>query len=181
MAMKYLPKQTHRAGEVIETFEKKGKPYQKVIKICSRCNGDGNYSYNELDGTICYGCHGSGIQVIEERILTDKEKEQKERARIKRLEKKESDRQQKIIQDKIDRENKVNDYIKNNPITYVVTDKNSYNIKEMLKANKYKWLTWYWVGHKKIEGVEVIEIETAKVINEYGYLMDTIIKEIVKG
>jgi hypothetical protein len=27
---------------------------------CGRCGGSGSYSYNQLDGDRCYGCHGSG-------------------------------------------------------------------------------------------------------------------------
>ncbi len=27
---------------------------------CSRCGGSGHYSYNQIDGTVCYGCGGSG-------------------------------------------------------------------------------------------------------------------------
>jgi len=29
---------------------------------CSRCGGSGEYSFNQLDGTRCYGCNGSGRQ-----------------------------------------------------------------------------------------------------------------------
>lgn len=31
-------------------------------KVCSRCGGSGNYSFNLMHGTMCYGCNGSGIQ-----------------------------------------------------------------------------------------------------------------------
>lgn len=27
---------------------------------CSRCGGSGNYSYNQINGTRCFGCNGSG-------------------------------------------------------------------------------------------------------------------------
>jgi hypothetical protein len=30
------------------------------ITTCSRCGGSGEYSYNTLDGTRCYGCGGCG-------------------------------------------------------------------------------------------------------------------------
>ena len=33
-------------------------------QVCSRCCGTGNYSYNMIDGTICYKCNGSGKQPI---------------------------------------------------------------------------------------------------------------------
>lgn len=174
--MKYLPKQTHRAGEVLETFEKKGKPYEKVIIICSRCGGDGNYSYNEVDGTICYGCQGSGVNIVERRILTEKEKEQREKAKQRREEKKEFERQQA----EQEKENKIKEYIENNPIIYIAIDKDSYNKKDMLKQNGYKWLTWYWVGHKQVEEVETISVNTEEVINEYGNIVDTIINDKVR-
>jgi hypothetical protein len=29
-------------------------------EVCGRCGGSGHYSYNQIDGTRCYGCGGSG-------------------------------------------------------------------------------------------------------------------------
>lgn len=31
-------------------------------EVCHRCGGTGNYSYNQVDGTVCYGCSGTGWQ-----------------------------------------------------------------------------------------------------------------------
>lgn len=31
---------------------------------CSRCGGCGRYSFNMLDGDMCYGCYGSGKQAV---------------------------------------------------------------------------------------------------------------------
>jgi hypothetical protein len=152
-----------------------------VIEICSRCGGTGNYSYNEIDGTMCYGCHGKGVQIVEKRIYTDKEKASQERAKAKREAKKEAERLANIQNAEIEKQNRVNEYIKNYPMTYIVIDKDSYNKKEMLKANKYKWMTWYWVGHTKVENVKLLEVETKDVINEYGYILDTAINDKVKG
>lgn len=28
--------------------------------VCSRCGGTGEYSFNQMDGTRCYGCNGTG-------------------------------------------------------------------------------------------------------------------------
>jgi DnaJ-class molecular chaperone len=36
----------------------------KTKQICTRCGGSGNYSFNMMDGTRCYGCSGSGFQMI---------------------------------------------------------------------------------------------------------------------
>lgn len=32
-------------------------------ETCGRCGGSGNYSFNQIDGTRCYGCGGSGIKL----------------------------------------------------------------------------------------------------------------------
>lgn len=31
-------------------------------KTCSRCGGSGQYSYNQIDGSRCYGCNGQKFQ-----------------------------------------------------------------------------------------------------------------------
>jgi len=43
----------------METINKYGFP----LEVCGRCHGTGNYSYNEIDGTTCYGCSGSGFKI----------------------------------------------------------------------------------------------------------------------
>lgn len=30
---------------------------------CSRCGGSGNFSFNLKDGTVCYGCNGTGVKL----------------------------------------------------------------------------------------------------------------------
>ena len=42
-----------------QTVNKYGFP----LEVCGRCHGTGNYSYNEIDGTTCYGCSGSGFKI----------------------------------------------------------------------------------------------------------------------
>lgn len=41
-------------------------------KICTRCGGSGQYSYNQINGTTCFGCGGSG------KMLTPRGKRQAE-------------------------------------------------------------------------------------------------------
>jgi hypothetical protein len=31
-----------------------------LTDVCSRCGGSGHYSYNQIDGSRCYGCNGRG-------------------------------------------------------------------------------------------------------------------------
>lgn len=172
--------ESNRAGEVIRTFEKNGKPYQVVIELCPRCGGSGHYSYNQMDGTKCYGCYGRGINTVERRVYTEKEKAALERAKIKRQEKKQLERAAEIEKKENERQDKFNEYISTNPLTYAVIDKDSYNKREMLKENGYRWVTWYWVGHKELEGIEVIEMDTKEVVNEYLSFKDTVIRDKVR-
>jgi len=32
----------------------------KLSPTCGRCGGSGQYSFNQIDGSVCYGCRGSG-------------------------------------------------------------------------------------------------------------------------
>lgn len=36
------------------------KNHKELLKVCSRCGGTGNYSWNQRDGSRCFGCGGSG-------------------------------------------------------------------------------------------------------------------------
>lgn len=57
-----------------EPFEnEKGRLYVKVKGTCPRCGGSGHYSYNQVDGTRCYGCNGSGVSIQKVRAYTEKE------------------------------------------------------------------------------------------------------------
>lgn len=60
------------------------KFYVKVKGPCHRCGGSGHYSYNSLDGTICYGCRGSGKEIKEVRWYTESQRAALDRAAEKR-------------------------------------------------------------------------------------------------
>lgn len=32
-------------------------------ETCGRCGGSGRYSYNQIDGDLCYGCNGAGVRL----------------------------------------------------------------------------------------------------------------------
>ena len=67
-----------------QPFERNSKMYVKVKSKCPRCGGSGHYSYNQLDGTRCYGCGGSGIKVMEVRWYTDAQRASMDKAAEKR-------------------------------------------------------------------------------------------------
>lgn len=93
---KFYVADSYKNMEVIsEPFEnEKGRLYVKIKGTCPRCGGSGHYSYNQMDGTRCYGCGGSGVVTQQVRAYTEKEYAQmqaaKERARIKREAEKEA-------------------------------------------------------------------------------------------
>lgn len=93
---KFFVADSYKDMEIIgEPFEnEKGRLYVKVKGVCPRCGGSGHYSYNEMDGTRCYGCMGSGISIQKIRAYTEKEytrmKVANERARAKREAEKEA-------------------------------------------------------------------------------------------
>lgn len=55
------------AGYTMHFWEIRGNLFltvgadEGVHMPCGRCGGEGHYSYNTLDGTVCYGCWGDGL------------------------------------------------------------------------------------------------------------------------
>lgn len=67
---------SYQNGEILDAEphkNSKGKMVVRVKMTCPRCGGSGNYSYNEMDGTMCYGCMGAGKVINEVRAYTEKE------------------------------------------------------------------------------------------------------------
>lgn len=93
---KFFVANSYKDMEILgEPFEnEKGRLYVKVKGTCPRCGGSGHYSYNQIDGTRCYGCGGSGVSIQKVRAYTEKEytrmQAANERARAKREAEKEA-------------------------------------------------------------------------------------------
>lgn len=64
-------------------FEKNDKPWVRAAESCPRCSGSGRYPSREYQG-ICLQCQGDGYIRTEKRILSDKEKAQRERAKARK-------------------------------------------------------------------------------------------------
>ena len=81
---------SYKDAEIIgEPFENaKGKMYVKIRKTCPRCGGTGNFLYNEVDGTMCYGCMGAKYVIDNVRAYTEKEYNQMAAAKEKAKERK---------------------------------------------------------------------------------------------
>lgn len=39
----------------------RGNKTGRIYEICKRCGGSGHYSFNLMDGTVCYGCNGNRV------------------------------------------------------------------------------------------------------------------------
>ena len=62
----------------------------EAFAVCRRCFGSGEYSYNHLDGTMCYGCRGGrgrwiGLDAMAKRIMA-REARQRSKQRAKEAE-----------------------------------------------------------------------------------------------
>ena len=80
-----------------EPFMEDGKMFVKLFGNCPRCGGSGHYSYNQIDGSKCYGCMGSGKKTITVRWYTDAERARMDRAAEKRAEAKAAKAEEKRI------------------------------------------------------------------------------------
>ena len=41
------------------------QPMTTTKCTCTRCGGSGKYAFNAKDGTVCYGCRGTGFQMVD--------------------------------------------------------------------------------------------------------------------
>lgn len=93
---KFFVADSYKDMEVIgEPFKnEKGRLYVKVKGVCPRCSGFGHYSYNPMDGDVCYECMGKKFITKTVRAYTEKEytrmQAANERARAKREAEKEA-------------------------------------------------------------------------------------------
>lgn len=145
--------------------DEKGKEWGTYKIVCPRCEGRGflertDWVMTDNEGR-CFKCMGTGYLIKDKRILTEKERIQREKAAIKRRERKEAERLEKVRAIEESKQEEIN----NNPYTFICVDKDSYNKKEMLKENGYKWRCGRWIGTEKVEGVELLRVATTDIIS----------------
>lgn len=142
-----------------EPFVQDGKKYVRVVGPCPRCGGSGHYSYNQMDGTRCYGCNGAGKVALNVRWYTDKQRaamdKANERAAEKRHEKAAAAAKAKLGPNW----NGFGD--ENGHITVVLG--NTYDIKNELKAAgaHFKVFGWFFTNETPVvvpEGYETLEL-----------------------
>ena len=146
--------------------DEKGREWGTYKIECPNCEGKGflnrrDWVMTDNEGR-CFKCMGAGYIIKDKRILTEKEKIQREKAKIRREEKKEAERLEKIKA----AEEKKQEEINNNPYTFICIDKDSYKKKEIRKENGYKWRCGKWIGTEKVEGIELLQVKTADIVSD---------------
>ena len=150
---------SYASGQII------GEPYKNlkdkmVVKVrmkCPRCGGSGNFSYNQMDGTMCYGCMGSGVVTNEVRAYTEKEyntmKRANERAKERKLEAKAA-KEKDLIDNaetyKLEVAKKLG--FSDEGKIYIVCGGDTYAIKDQLKELGARFdYTFKWFFSKEVE------------------------------
>jgi len=160
-----------------KAYDKNGKLYVKATCVCDRCvkgvfvcrveNGM-PVPHPNANG-VCFKCGGSGTITKEVRLYTDEEYKKMENANIKAAEKRASEREAKM---KAEYDEKKAKWIEENGfnaegLTYVYFPNNSYNVKETLKDEGFRFsstLMWHCsyipVGYED----KVIEIKMTDLV-----------------
>lgn len=131
-------------------FEVNGKPWERTSEPCPRCGGSGRYPSREWQG-MCLKCQGAGYIITKHRILSDKEKAQRERAKARR---------DKRAQEKTKAHEEAHK-------AYLEKKKAQEEAKALEKAEKLAKLHWVGTVGQKIE--LTLTLQTCKVYeNSYG-------------
>lgn len=154
--------------QIGEPFEnEKGRMYIKIKGICPRCSGSGHYSYNSMDGTMCYGCRGKGVTVQTVRAYTEKEYNRMQAANERARAKKEQERAARA-QDLIDNAAQYKHEVAlklgfgENEKVYLVYGDDTFAIKDKLKEMGARFdptLKWFFSTKVELpEGYELCEM-----------------------
>lgn len=139
--MPYLVADKYKAYTQIGTPYLKGNAqYIRTKHQCDHCNGSGYYA----NFGVCYKCEGSGSLIEEAKVYTEEEYEKYQaslaRRRVKRAEEREQKEFQLISNSEINKKEKA-EKLGFNPetMTTYIPLGNTYDIKETLKAEGYKY------------------------------------------
>ena len=167
---------SYKDMEIIgEPFKnEKGRLYVKVKGVCPRCGGSGHYSYNQMDGTRCYGCMGSGISIQKVRAYTEKEYTRMQAANERARAKKEAEKEAKA-RDLIENATKYKHEVAlklgfgENEKAYLVYGDDTFAIKDQLKKLGARFdptLKWFFAEEVALpEGYKLCEMSFDELYN----------------
>ena len=188
---KFFVADSYKNMKVIgEPFEnEKGKMCVKIKVPCKRCDGTGHYSYNEMDGTRCYGCMGSGTNIITVRAYNEKEYNRMVRANERARAKKAAEKAAKE-QDLIDNAAKYKHELAlkmgfgEDEKAYLVYGDDTYAIKDELKKLGARFdpaLMWFFPNKVELPaGYNLCEMSFDEVYDYHPASKWAIYKENVK-
>ena len=167
---------SYKDMEIIgEPFKnEKGRLYVKVKSVCPRCGGSGHYSYNQMDGTRCYGCMGSGISIQKVRAYTEKEYTRMQAANERARAKKEAEKEAKA-RDLVENATKYKHEVAlklgfgENEKAYLVYGDDTFAIKDQLKKLGARFdptLKWFFAEEVALpEGYKLCEMSFDELYN----------------
>lgn len=188
---------SYQNGEILdaEPYKNiKGKMVVRVKMTCPRCGGSGHFLYNQVYGTMCYGCMGAGKVINEVRAYTEKEyaamEKANERAKERKIEAKlakEKDLIDNAETYKLEVAKKLG--FNNEGKMYIVCGGDTYTIKDQLKELGARFdYTFKWFLSNLVnlpEGYQLCEFSFDELYDyeprtKWATLKDNV-KDIIKG
>lgn len=154
--------------------DRNGTKYFKETKKCIKCCGTGKIAeFLHIQDGMCFDCNGSGIIETIRKEYTEEYKKKMEVRKIAKMKKREQE-----WRDKVHSENQKffqKEGFNSEGTTYIVTSSNSYEVKEMLKEEGYKYngiLGWH--GSEPSKCVKTVPLQADQVYqkNQHGIFID---------
>ena len=162
---------------------------------CPRCGGQGWAGQWKYTGVTCFRCGGSGLRTrpVLVKEYTDEyaaKLEAKRRAKAAKYAEEHADEiaASKAEQERREAEYKHNEFIRTSKafgcgsdgIGYVHVG-NTYPVKDTIKANGGKFKGQWWVApvEVKAKGVYAVRIDLHDFINEYGYISECDVQDVI--
>ena len=167
---------SYKDMEIIgEPFKnEKGRLYVKIKMPCPRCGATGHYSYNQMDGTRCYGCMGSKFVTKKVRAYTEKEYARMQAANERARAKKEAEKEAKA-RDLVENAAKYKHEVAlklgfgENEKAYLVYGDDTFAIKDQLKKLGARFdptLKWFFAEEVALpEGYKLCEMSFDELYN----------------
>ena len=168
------PSYAKNSTQIGEAYEENGKMYIKIKMPCPRCGATGHYSYNQMDGTRCYGCMGSKFVTKKVRAYTEKEYARMQAANERARAKKEAEKEAKA-RDLVENAAKYKHEVAlklgfgENEKAYLVYGDDTFAIKDQLKKLGARFdptLKWFFAEEVALpEGYKLCEMSFDELYN----------------
>lgn len=151
------PSYAGNSTQIGKAYEENGKMYIKIKMPCPRCGATGHYSYNPMDGDVCYECMGKKFVTKTVRAYTEKEYNRMQAANERARAKREAEREAKA-RDLVDNANKYKHEVAlklgfgEDEKAYLVYGDDTFAIKDRLKELGARFdPTLKWFFSKEVE------------------------------